>query len=116
MVAMGLSGFGLLLLVGFLGSFTVHVLFRYRVLQGPDGFLSAWIVGWLGAWLGTLIFGRWGPHVGAEYLLPALLGAFVLPFVIVAGLRALGRVLQTPQTEMGPSRTGSERVEMRKAS
>jgi len=117
MIGIGFLGFVTLLMMGFLGSFTIHVLLRYRALAGPEGFLSAWIVGWFGAWLGSPLLGHWGTHVGAVYILPALLGAFGAPFLAVSGFRALGRTLQTPRPEMGVSQTGSEpRVEMRKAS
>jgi uncharacterized membrane protein YeaQ/YmgE (transglycosylase-associated protein family) len=116
MIGMGISGFVTLLVLGFLGSFTLHVLFRYRALAGPEGFLSAWIVGWFGAWLGSPVLGHWGPHVGAEYVLPGLLGAFALPFLVVSAFRTLGSILQTTRPEMRLSQPGSERVEMKKAS
>jgi uncharacterized membrane protein YeaQ/YmgE (transglycosylase-associated protein family) len=116
MIGMGFTGFGTLLILGFLGSFTLHFLLRYRVLTGPDGVVSAWVVAWLGAWLGSPVLGHWGPHVGVLYVLPGLLGAFALPFLAVSAFRALGRMLQTSRPEMGFSQPGSERVEMRKAS
>ena len=117
MFGIGFSGFVTLLVMGFLGSFTVHTLLRYRALAVPDGFLSAWIVGWFGAWLGSPFLGHWGVHIGALYIIPALLGSFGAPFLTVSGFRALGRALQTSQPEMGVSQMGSDRrAEMRKAS
>jgi uncharacterized membrane protein YeaQ/YmgE (transglycosylase-associated protein family) len=117
MLGMGFTGFATLLILGALGSFTLHFLLRYRALAGPEGFVSAWIVGWFGAWLGSPVLGHWGPHIAALYILPALLGAFGAPFLAVSAFRALRMTLQTPRPEAGLSEAGSaQRVEMRKAS
>jgi uncharacterized membrane protein YeaQ/YmgE (transglycosylase-associated protein family) len=117
MIAMGFSSFATLLVVGFIGSFTLHVPLRYRALAGPEGFLAAWILGWFGAWVGSPVVGHWGPHVGGQYILPALLGAFGVPFFAVSVFRALKMMLETPHPESAFSGAGSApRVEMRKAS
>src|ERR1700751_331940 len=91
MIGMSLSPFLSLLVLGFVSSVVLHVLARYRVLAGLDGFVCKWIVGWIGAWLGSPVFGHWGIHMENIYLIPAVLGAFTTPFLMTTALRALAR-------------------------
>lgn len=48
----------------------------------PGGIIGNIIAGFVGAWLGGLILGEWGPAMGGFYLLPALIGAVVLVFIV----------------------------------
>lgn len=117
MVGIGFSYFLTLLVLGFISSFVLHVLVRYRMLAGFDGFMSKWIAGWVGAWFGSPVFGHWGFHMGNLYIIPAVLGAFAGPFILTAVFRALAKttVIPRPETVAPQSGTASQ-FEMRKAS
>ncbi|HUG14705.1 MAG TPA: GlsB/YeaQ/YmgE family stress response membrane protein [Thermomicrobiales bacterium] len=55
-----------------------------RIVPGdlPYGWLGAIVAGLAGSWLGTLILGDLGPRIGGITLIPALLGAIALAFII----------------------------------
>ncbi|WP_438432539.1 GlsB/YeaQ/YmgE family stress response membrane protein [Gorillibacterium sp. sgz500922] len=57
----------------------------------PGGIIGNIIAGFIGAWLGSLILGEWGPETGGFYLIPALIGAVVLVFIVSLILRSMGR-------------------------
>ncbi|GIO98221.1 GlsB/YeaQ/YmgE family stress response membrane protein [Paenibacillus sp. FSL W8-0187] len=48
----------------------------------PGGIIGNIIAGFVGAWLGGLLLGSWGPEMGGFYILPALIGAVVLVFIV----------------------------------
>ncbi|UNK19293.1 GlsB/YeaQ/YmgE family stress response membrane protein [Paenibacillus sp. N3/727] len=48
----------------------------------PGGVIGNIIAGFIGAWLGGLLLGSWGPVIGNFYILPALIGAVVLVFIV----------------------------------
>jgi uncharacterized membrane protein YeaQ/YmgE (transglycosylase-associated protein family) len=48
----------------------------------PGGVIGNIIAGFIGAWLGGKLLGAWGPEVGGFYILPALIGAIVLVFIV----------------------------------
>ncbi|MGM1050656.1 Uncharacterized membrane protein YeaQ/YmgE, transglycosylase-associated protein family [Paenibacillus uliginis N3/975] len=48
----------------------------------PGGVIGNIIAGFVGAWLGRLLLGAWGPVIGNFYILPALIGAVVLVFIV----------------------------------
>ncbi|MCL6603404.1 MAG: GlsB/YeaQ/YmgE family stress response membrane protein [Paenibacillus sp.] len=56
----------------------------------PGGVIGNIIAGILGSWLGGLILGNWGPEVGGFYVLPSLIGAVVLIFIVSLILRSVG--------------------------
>jgi len=56
----------------------------------PGGVIGNIIAGILGSWLGGLILGSWGPEVGGFYVLPSLIGAIVLIFIVSLILRSVG--------------------------
>ncbi len=53
----------------------------------PGGIIGNIIAGFIGAWIGGMLFGAWGPAVGGFYLLPALVGAVILIFIVSLVLR-----------------------------
>ncbi|MNE60027.1 Transglycosylase associated protein [compost metagenome] len=57
----------------------------------PGGVIGNIIAGFIGAWLGSLILGNWGPEIGDFYIIPALIGAVVLVFIVSLLLRSFGR-------------------------
>ncbi|WP_433945453.1 GlsB/YeaQ/YmgE family stress response membrane protein [Paenibacillus sp. SN-8-1] len=57
----------------------------------PGGVIGNIIAGFIGAWLGSLILGNWGPEIGNFYIIPALIGAVVLVFIVSLLLRSFGR-------------------------
>ncbi|MGO4961098.1 GlsB/YeaQ/YmgE family stress response membrane protein [Jeotgalibaca porci] len=53
----------------------------------PGGIIGNIIAGFLGSWLGTSLIGEWGPNIGGFYIVPALIGAVVLIFIVSLVLR-----------------------------
>ena len=84
MTGMSFAPFLTLAIIGLLTAYVIYALARYRVLTGPDGFLTQWIAGWLGGWLGSPVFGHWGPHTAGIYIIPAVIGAFIGSFLFTA--------------------------------
>lgn len=50
----------------------------------PGGIIGNIIVGYIGLWLGGLLLGNWGPVFVGFYILPALIGAIILLFIVSA--------------------------------
>jgi uncharacterized membrane protein YeaQ/YmgE (transglycosylase-associated protein family) len=115
MIGMSFAAFLILLGLGFVSSIVLHLVVRYRVFAGLDGFLCMWIAGWIGGWLGSPVFGHWAIHLGNLYIIPALLGAFVGSFLVTAGLRALAISAKGGRLDAVASGAAPQ-VEMRKAS
>ncbi|MEH7334256.1 GlsB/YeaQ/YmgE family stress response membrane protein [Neobacillus drentensis] len=57
----------------------------------PGGIIGNIIAGFIGAWLGSIILGGWGPVIGGFYVIPALIGAIVLVFIVGLIFRSLKR-------------------------
>ncbi|WP_223594822.1 GlsB/YeaQ/YmgE family stress response membrane protein [Neobacillus bataviensis] len=57
----------------------------------PGGIFGNIIAGFIGAWLGSIILGGWGPVIGGFYVIPALVGAIVLVFIVSLIFRSLKR-------------------------
>lgn len=57
----------------------------------PGGIIGNIIAGFLGSWIGTSLLGAWGPEIGGFYILPALIGAVILIFIVSLVLRNTGR-------------------------
>lgn len=53
----------------------------------PGGIIGNIIAGFLGSWIGTSLIGEWGPEIGGFYIVPALIGAVVLIFIVSLLLR-----------------------------
>jgi uncharacterized membrane protein YeaQ/YmgE (transglycosylase-associated protein family) len=118
MIGMSFPAFLTLLVLGLISSFVLHVLVRYRMLAGFDGFMSKWIAGWIGGWLGSSVFGFWGIHTGSLYVIPALLGAFTGSFMVTAVFRALAQSatsVRKPDT-VASQPSSAPQLEIRKAS
>jgi uncharacterized membrane protein YeaQ/YmgE (transglycosylase-associated protein family) len=56
----------------------------------PGGVIGNIIAGILGSWLGGMIFGSFGPEMGGFYVLPSLIGAILLIFIVSLILRSVG--------------------------
>ncbi|MDR7001750.1 GlsB/YeaQ/YmgE family stress response membrane protein [Neobacillus niacini] len=54
----------------------------------PGGIIGNIIAGFVGAWLGSLILGNWGPNVANFAIIPAIIGAVVLVFLLSLVMRA----------------------------
>ncbi|HEY0828521.1 MAG TPA: GlsB/YeaQ/YmgE family stress response membrane protein [Bacilli bacterium] len=48
----------------------------------PGGIFDSMIAAFAGAWLGNLILGSWGPVIGGFAILPAIIGAAALVFLL----------------------------------
>ncbi|MFS0634684.1 GlsB/YeaQ/YmgE family stress response membrane protein [Mesobacillus foraminis] len=48
----------------------------------PGGVIGNIIAGFIGAWIGQAILGDWGPVVADFAILPALIGAIALVFIV----------------------------------
>ncbi|MBU8732688.1 GlsB/YeaQ/YmgE family stress response membrane protein [Cytobacillus oceanisediminis] len=55
----------------------------------PGGIIGNIIAGFVGAWLGSLILGDWGPVVADFAIIPALIGAIVLVFIVGFIMKAM---------------------------
>jgi uncharacterized membrane protein YeaQ/YmgE (transglycosylase-associated protein family) len=97
MIGMSFWAFLVLLVAGAIAAFVIHYAFRYRLLEGVDGFLGKWMAGWVGAWLGSPVLGHWFERVKLSdiYLIPALLGAFAAAFVVTAFGRATAKAVSS---------------------
>lgn len=51
---------------------------------------GGWIGGLLGAWVGGNLLGNWGPNVAGMAIIPAIIGAAVVVFVISLLVRVFG--------------------------
>jgi uncharacterized membrane protein YeaQ/YmgE (transglycosylase-associated protein family) len=57
----------------------------------PGGVIGNIIAGFIGAWLGSLLLGSWGPVIGGFYIIPALIGAIALVFIVSFLLKTIRR-------------------------
>ncbi|MFD0051308.1 GlsB/YeaQ/YmgE family stress response membrane protein [Actinomycetes bacterium NPDC127524] len=57
----------------------------------PGGIIGNIITGFVGAWLGSALLGSFGPVVGGFYILPALIGAIIVVFIVGLVLRSVRR-------------------------
>ena len=57
----------------------------------PGGVTRNIIAGFIGAWLGSLLLGGWGPVIGGFYIIPALIGAIALVFIVSLIFRSVKR-------------------------
>lgn len=48
----------------------------------PLGWLGNIIGGLVGAWLGTALLGDWGPSLAGMALIPAIIGAIIVVFLV----------------------------------
>jgi uncharacterized membrane protein YeaQ/YmgE (transglycosylase-associated protein family) len=55
----------------------------------PGGVIGNIIAGFVGAWLGQAILGDWGPVVGGFAIVPALIGAIALVFIVSLVMRSM---------------------------
>ena len=55
----------------------------------PGGIIGNIIAGFVGAWIGQAILGDWGPVVGGFAILPALIGAIALVFIVSLVMKSM---------------------------
>ncbi|MFC4023596.1 GlsB/YeaQ/YmgE family stress response membrane protein [Oceanobacillus longus] len=55
----------------------------------PGGIIGNIIAGFIGAWLGSALLGSWGPEIGDFFIIPALIGAIVLIFIVSLIMKAM---------------------------
>ncbi|WP_087972311.1 GlsB/YeaQ/YmgE family stress response membrane protein [Oceanobacillus rekensis] len=55
----------------------------------PGGIIGNIIAGFIGAWLGSAILGSWGPEIGDFFIIPALIGAIILIFIVSMIMKAM---------------------------
>lgn len=82
-VAIGLT-FSLLGVILTLAIAAVVGFLADRIVPGklPYGWVGATAAGLLGSWLGSTLFGRFGPVVARIPIIPALIGAIIVAFVV----------------------------------
>ena len=95
MLNMDFASFLTLLVISLITGLVMHYAIGYRVLDGFDGFLSKWVVGWVGAWLGSPVLGHWfqGVSISHVYIIPAFIGGFVGAFLVAAVWKAEQKVV-----------------------
>jgi uncharacterized membrane protein YeaQ/YmgE (transglycosylase-associated protein family) len=97
MLYMSFASFLTLVVISLIAALIMHYVIRYRVLDGADGLLWKWVVGWVGAWLGTPVLGHWFPgiSIASVYIVPAFLGGFIGAFLAAAVWKAESKALST---------------------
>jgi len=88
-----------LAVISLFAALVVHYAISYRFLEGFDGFVGKWILGWIAAWLGSPVLGHWfaGGEIGSVYIIPALIAGFVGAFLPAAIFKArAGAMHRTP--------------------
>ncbi len=55
----------------------------------PGGIIGNIIAGVVGSWLGTAIFGDMGPAIAGYAIIPALIGAILLIFIVSMIMKAV---------------------------
>ncbi|MBY7144349.1 GlsB/YeaQ/YmgE family stress response membrane protein [Virgibacillus sp. NKC19-3] len=55
----------------------------------PGGIIGNIIAGFIGAWIGSSLFGSWGPEMGGFFIIPALIGAIILIFIVSLIMKAM---------------------------
>lgn len=103
LIGMSFLSFLILLILSWFGAAIVHFGFRYRLLNGPTGFLGQWMVAWVGAWLGPAVLGHWfGPvMLWNIYIIPAFIGGLAGAF----GGTLNAKLLAGMVSQKGPSST-----------
>ncbi|RFU68394.1 GlsB/YeaQ/YmgE family stress response membrane protein [Bacillus sp. V59.32b] len=57
----------------------------------PGGIIGNIVAGFVGAWLGSVLLGSFGPVIGGFYIIPALIGAIIVVFLVSLVLRSIRR-------------------------
>lgn len=57
----------------------------------PGGVIGNIIAGIVGAWIGGMLLGEWGPKISDFYIVPALLGAIILVFILSLIMKSMHR-------------------------
>ena len=57
----------------------------------PGGVIGNIIAGFVGAWISQALLGSWGPVVADFAILPALIGAVALVFIVSLVMRAMSK-------------------------
>lgn len=52
------------------------------VTRTPMGWISNILAGVIGSYIGTSLLGNWGPHLAGMALLPSIIGAALLVFIV----------------------------------
>ncbi|HEO8421543.1 TPA: GlsB/YeaQ/YmgE family stress response membrane protein [Yersinia enterocolitica] len=55
----------------------------------PGGVIGNIIAGFVGAWLGSLILGDWSPTIADFALIPSIIGAVILVFILSLIMRGM---------------------------
>ncbi len=94
MLDMNFMSFLTLLIISLITALIMHYGIRYRMLEGGDGFVTKWIVGWVGAWIASPVLGNWftGVSLFHVYIIPAFLGGFIGAFLITAVWKAESQI------------------------
>jgi len=100
MLGMHFAAFVTLAIISLVAALIVHYVIRYRIVQGFDGFLWKWVIGWAGAWLGSPVLGDWFRNAAVDhvYIIPAFLGALIGAFVAAFIWKAEAGALRSSRT------------------
>jgi len=85
MIGMDFVSFLILLVISIMVSLILHYVLKLHVRTGFASLLGTIVWGWIGAWLGSPVLGYWFPGWSYHevYIIPAILGAFVLIILMV---------------------------------
>ncbi|MFD1393278.1 GlsB/YeaQ/YmgE family stress response membrane protein [Lacticaseibacillus jixianensis] len=57
----------------------------------PGGWIGNIIGGLVGAWVGSSLLGGWGPNVAGMAIIPAIVGAIIVVFVVSLLIGTMGK-------------------------
>lgn len=72
------------IIIGFIGDALVRS-------DMPGGVLGSMAAGFVGAWLGHFLFGHWGPDIAGFAIVPAIIGAAIVVFLVGLLFRGVRR-------------------------
>ena len=74
----------LAIIIGFIGDALVRA-------DMPGGILGSMVAGFVGAWLGHFLFGHFGPDIAGFAIIPAVIGAALVVFLVGLLFRGVRR-------------------------
>ena len=72
------------IIIGFIGDALVRS-------DMPGGVLGSMVAGFIGAWLGHFLFGHFGPDIAGFAIIPAIIGAAIVVFLVGLLFRGMRR-------------------------
>ncbi len=72
------------IIIGFIGDALVRS-------DMPGGIIGSMVAGFVGAWLGHFLFGHFGPDIAGFAIIPAIIGAAIVVFLVGLVFRGMSK-------------------------